>query len=274
MKANKKFLKCSNEFWANVKLVSEKLGYSARRESKLRKYNSDEIKLIYTENGIQFGVKKEKLIEGVVEYLNFRSHILNTKVKNQLMNREEAAREFKKLQEKLNSQKNIIMNRQRGEKRHPAYLSNIVGFLAEDILGAENFKEDTQNLSFTKNNQGITKVFSRRFDGVSPDIVNPIAVWEIKEYYGTTTFGSRVAGTIYETLLDGYEIHEINKNLRIPIKHFLFIDDKYTWWNCGKSYLCRLVDLLHTGHVDEIFFGKEILNEWPKTLRNLKKILL
>ena len=32
-----------------------------------------------------------------------------------------------------------------------------------------------------------------------------MALWEIKEYYYTTTFGSRVADGVYETLLDGLE---------------------------------------------------------------------
>lgn len=35
---------------------------------------------------------------------------------------------------------------------------------------------------------------------------------EIKEYYYTTTFGSRVAGGVYETLLDGMELDELAQN--------------------------------------------------------------
>ncbi len=29
------------------------------------------------------------------------------------------------------------------------------------------------------------------------------AVWEIKEYYDSITFGSRIADGVYETMLDG-----------------------------------------------------------------------
>ncbi len=48
----------------------------------------------------------------------------------------------------------------------------------------------------------------------------------------------------------------------------LFVDDKYTWWNCGKSYLCRLIDMMHTGFVDEVIFGEEVFNRWPKIVKS------
>ena len=44
--------------------------------------------------------------------------------------------------------------------------------------------------------------------------MDPLAVWEIKEYYYTTTFGSRVADGVYETLLDGMELRELAVALR------------------------------------------------------------
>ena len=32
-----------------------------------------------------------------------------------------------------------------------------------------------------------------------------------------------------------------------------------------------MIDILNMGLVDEIFFGKEVTNEWPKTLESIKK---
>jgi hypothetical protein len=32
-----------------------------------------------------------------------------------------------------------------------------------------------------------------------------------------------------------------------------------------------MVDMLHTGHVDEIFFGREVLTDWEPRLRALIK---
>ena len=45
----------------------------------------------------------------------------------------------------------------------------------------------------------------------------------------------------------------------ITVKHYLFVDSHFTWWACGKSYLCRIVDMLHMGYVDEVLFGREVL---------------
>lgn len=68
------------------------------------------------------------------------------------------------------------------------------------------------NLSYVLNvNKELEGIMSRRFDGAFPSTINPILIWEIKEYYYTTTFGSRIADGVYETQLDGYEIKTIRE---------------------------------------------------------------
>ena len=109
----------------------------------------------------------------------------------------------------------------------------------------------------------LVRTFSRWLDGAYPGIHDPYAVWEVKEYYGTTTFGSRVADGVYESMLDGMELKEAAMSHR-PVGHYLIVDDHFTWWVKGKSYLCRLVDILHMGLVDEILFGKEVLERCQK----------
>lgn len=79
------------------------------------------------------------------------------------------------------------------------------------------------------------RTLARRVDGAFPSTINPIAVWEIKEYYYTTTFGSRVADGVYESLLDGMELEEIREHENVEIKHYLMVDDYNTWWNMGRS---------------------------------------
>ena len=44
---------------------------------------------------------------------------------------------------------------------------------------------------------------------------------------------------------------------------YLMVDAKYTWWDCGKSYLCRIIDMLHMGYVDEVLFGREVVERIP-----------
>jgi hypothetical protein len=41
------------------------------------------------------------------------------------------------------------------------------------------------------------------------------------------------------------------------------IDDYFTWWMCGRSYLCRMIDMLHMGYVDEVLFGSEVTKRLP-----------
>jgi hypothetical protein len=204
--------------------------------------------------------------------MNWRAELLNDTVSTLFMDRAEAEAEFTRIRELTSPVKALPMNKQKGEKRHHAYLACLVAMIAENELGPNGFVDDARRLSVLTSSNGLDGIFSRRFDGAIPDTRNPIAVWEIKEYYGTTTFGSRVADGVYETLLDGYEIELAQRDLGRTIYHYLFIDDRYTWWDCGKSYLCRMIDMLHTGHVDQIFFGKEVLSEWPNTIIDLKNL--
>jgi hypothetical protein len=111
------------------------------------------------------------------------------------------------------------------------------------------------------------RTLARRVDGAFPSTVNPIAVWEIKEYYYTTTFGSRIADGVYESLLDGMELEELREHEQIDVRHYLMVDAYNTWWNMGRSYLCRIVDMLHMGYVDEVFFGSEVLKSLPPAVK-------
>ena len=60
------------------------------------------------------------------------------------------------------------------------------------------------------------------------------------------------------------ELKEIREHDGVDVKHYLFLDAHYTWWDCGKSYLCRIIDMLHMGYVDEVLFGYEVVEELPR----------
>ena len=60
------------------------------------------------------------------------------------------------------------------------------------------------------------------------------------------------------------ELKEIREHAGVDVKHYLFLDAHYTWWDCGKSYLCRIIDMLHMGYVDEVLFGYEVVEELPR----------
>jgi len=122
---------------------------------------------------------------------------------------------------------------------------------------------DPRELTTVTRDGAPLRTLARRVDGAFPSAVNPVAVWEIKEYYYTTTFGSRVADGVYETLLDGMELEELREHEGVDVKHYLMVDAHYTWWDCGRSYLCRILDMLHMGYVDEVLFGREVVEALP-----------
>ena len=162
------------------------------------------------------------------------------------------------------------MNKQKAEKKNYAFLTGMVNMLIEANIGAAPCDFDPRSLTTITHDGMPLRTLSRRVDGAFPCVVNPIAIWEIKEYYYTTTFGSRVADGVYETLLDGMELEELETAAQRKVQHILFIDDYFTWWECGRSYLCRMIDMLHMGYVDEIVFGREVLSRLPELARGWK----
>ncbi len=143
-----------------------------------------------------------------------------------------------------------------------AYLTGIVNMLIE--ANTKGLPCDYDPRGLTTFTRGMPlRTLARRVDGAFPSTVNPAALWEIKEYYHTTTFGSRVADGIDETLLDGMEIEEAKQSEGIEVLHYLMVDLHYTWWVCGRPYLCRILDMLHMGYIDEALFGYEVVERLP-----------
>src|SRR5207237_4248459 len=153
----------------------------------------------------------------------------------------------------------------KGAKRAPAFFTGIINMLIEAHADGVVVDYDPRGLTLVTRDDIPFRTLARRVDGAFPTRVNPIAVWEIKEYYYTTTFGSRVADGVYESLLDGMELEELRQETKneIDVKHYLMVDAHFTWWVKGRSYLCRLIDMLHMGYVDEVLFGKEVETRLP-----------
>ncbi len=271
------FAQKDKSFWAYIKLISEKLGYSKRLSNKLRRYTFEEIiNLMKNENistsSILDETNKEATALGrsIVKYLNLRSEIIETYVAPNLMNRNQAKKEFEKAKKRIKPKCHLPLNKQKKEKRHYSYMVGLVNMLTEEALGGYHFDDNPRGLTLITKSKKPVRVLSRWMDGAYPSRIDPIAVWEIKEYYGTTTFGSRVADGVYETMLDGEELKELEEKENIRIKHYLIVDDKFTWWDKGKSYLCRIIDILNSGLVDEVIFGREIIDRWPKIMKSIK----
>lgn len=48
-----------------------------------------------------------------------------------------------------------------------------------------------------------------------------------------------------------------------------FLDAYKTLWEDGKSYLCRIIDILNSGLVDEVIVGREVFRRWPELLESI-----
>ena len=275
VRASPEFKNCDKAFWSNIKSLSQKIGYTIRRQDRFTVPTLEQLILAYDSLGLNRQIIETEnghptaLAELIIKYFTYRADTLEKYVQPRLMNADQAEELFNELRRKYNVSTNITMNKQKGEKAKPAYLTEITNMLiAEHIDGIEFDRDPRELTSFVKDGR-LIRTLSRRVDGAFPSAVNPIAIWEIKEYYHTTTFGSRVADGVYETLLDGLELEDLRKTEHITVQHLLIVDAHYTWWTQGKSYLCRMIDMLNMGYVQEIMFGREVVERLPEIASNL-----
>lgn len=274
MRAFDEFRNEQPNFWASVKFVSEQLGYSS--SGSVNRYSEREIENLWRQRRLSAYANQ---LTKLKQYTDMRANLLNGFVKSNLMTGEEAKEEFDALYPMYKSEHfkcDLPLNKQKGEMKQIAYFTAIINILAEktirDVTGNTReigFDDDPRGLSyFYDNDRGIIGASSRRFDGAYPSINNPSIIWEIKEYYYNKSFGSRIADGVYETQLDGYEFRDLQRAYGYNVYHVLFVDSYHTWWDLGKSYLCRLIDALNAGAVDEIIIGREVFDRWPDLLRN------
>lgn len=273
MKPASKFLKQPKHFWANIRTISQEVGYTERGNGRIKVPSPDEMLVtmeklsLDSSHIIDSNRKLTQLGETLRDYFIYRAKVLNTYVEPRLMDAERAKNIFNELKRELASKISVPMNKQKGSKKKPAYFTAMINMLIEANSNGISFDPDPRTLTTVTVDRAPVRTLARRVDGAFPSPVNPVAVWEIKEYYYTTTFGSRVADGVYETLLDGMELEELREHEKIDVKHYLMIDAHYTWWDCGRSYLCRIIDMLHMGYVDEVLFGYEVIEQLPNIVK-------
>ncbi len=273
MKPDPRFLKQPKHFWANVRTIGQHIGYTVRGAGEIKVPTIAEITRAFEE--LNLSIKHVIGSDGkptdfgrlLAAYFQHRANVLNKFVEPRLLDAKRAKQEFGKLRRELRPNCPLPMNKQTGKKKAPAFLTGITNMLIEANAAGMECCYDPRELTTVTRDGVPVRTLARRIDGAFPNTINPIAVWEIKEYYYTTTFGSRVADGVYETLLDGMELEELREHEGIDIKHYLMLDAHYTWWDCGRSYLCRVLDMLHMGYVDEVLFGLEVIERLPSLVK-------
>jgi|SRR5271157_155118 len=279
MIANQEFLNQPKMFWAYVRTLSQRLGYTVRGKGQIKIPTLSEMKTGLLTLGLDASKVATRndsptpLGNELLKYFTYRARVLNANVQSQLMKVAEAENLYKKLCAEAVHKCPLPMNKQTGDKAKPSYFTGIINMLIADSIGGAGCNYSPMSLTTVTRKGAAVRTLSRRVDGAFPSVVNPIAVWEIKEYYYTTTFGSRIADGVYETLVDGMELEELREKEGIDIKHYLMVDAYETWWEMGRSYLCRMVDMLHMRYVDEILFGREVVDRLPVITKEWLKLL-
>lgn len=273
MRADARFLHQPPEFWANVRLISEKTGYTVRGTGDVKAPTIAEVRKAFGKLGLdpsRIVGSEDALTElgaDLLAYWQHRAHVLNDQVRPNLMEAGDAKAEFDRQFARLQPTVAIPQNKQKGAKRAPAFLTGLVNMLIDHHVEGFPCNYSPGALTSVTRDGVPVRTLARRIDGAFTDVVNPIAVWEIKEHYYTTTFGSRVAAGVYETLLDGFELQELRESEDRHIGHYLVVDGRFTWWDCGRSYLCRIIDMLHMGILDEALFGREVVDRLPALVK-------
>ncbi len=268
MRADDRFKGFDKGFWAHVRSLSQTLGYTDRGKGVIKVPTLAQIlagmeKLELHSKHLVTKGKPTELAANLIGYFTYRADVLNNTVQHQLMTAAQAKTMYERLLAQQTYKLGATMNKQKGEKKQIAYLTAMVNMLIEANCDGLEFDHDPRQLTTITRDGMPLRTLARRVDGAFPSPINPVAVWEIKEYYHTTTFGSRVADGVYETLLDGLELEEMLEQTGIKVDHVLMVDAHYTWWECGRAYLCRMIDMLHMGYVDEILFGSEVEDRLP-----------
>lgn len=267
------FLGLAKEFWATVRAVSERSGYS--EGNRFLTLTATRLQRAFQE----LGLDASDLVEGgefteagqqLADYINYRGDVLTRHVHSALMNAAEAEGVYAELRAAFEPRSKQPRNTQGKAAGAPRYFTCIINMLIEREVG-DDCDYDPQQLTAISVGRKPVRTLARRVDGAYPSAVNPVAIWEIKEYYWTTTFGSRVADGVYESLLDGLELEEMREHTGINVWHGLMIDARDNWWDKGKSYLCRMIDLLHMGYVDEVLFGREVVGRLPELAAEWKR---
>lgn len=270
----------SEQFWFRARFIAEGLGYTSPErkaaQRRLRTYTPDEIQQLFESNGLDISLR-EAIRQS--EYSEARADAADF-ARSMLMTAEEASFEYERFEREAflrgfsweSFPSSIPMNKQKGTKKNVNFLTAFVDISTYFALDGSEYEADYDPrhlLKFTYNKgASLGGVSSRRLDGAISSLFDPLIVWEIKEYYYTTTFGSRIADGVYETRLDGYEFDKFSAIANKRPLHILFTDSYSVWWEQGKSYLCRLIDMLNEGSVDKIYFGKEVLR-WEDDLVEL-----
>ena len=141
MKADPRFLRQTKEFWANIRTISQEIGYTNRGQESIlvptlaqigKAFEKLSLSMnhIVTKNGTLTTFGKT-----LFDYFVFRADLLNNTAQHYLMKKDEAEALFTKIYNTSKLKCPLPMNKQKSEKRNYAFLTCMVNMLIEANIG-------------------------------------------------------------------------------------------------------------------------------------------
>lgn len=265
MFANEKFHGRGREFWSYVRLVSEQAGYQPHGDELVKEYDIDDLRETIEDTGINadpllggFSEPTADLGSDVLDYLNYRSEQVEVAL-DRIRTKDEAVAEFEEFSEGFQMETEQL-NKQGSSE--PLVFANSVNLVLEKETGVDFNPNPRMLPTVLDDEKNLQMTLPKWPDGAFPTARNPLAIWEVKEFYSSTTFGSRIADAIYEIMLFSEELDTLHNETGEEVELYLMTDG-YEAWQSGVSYICRIIDVVNMGYIDAAIFGEEVFTQWP-----------
>ena len=172
MTADIRFRNMPKSFWADVRSISESVGYTDRRKNSIRVPTVGEIKRSYHNLGFDSGHLfgndgPTEIGSDVLAYFTYRAKILHDHIEPRLMDVERAKSLFERHFIELHPKCPIPMNKQRGEKKAPAYFTGLVNMLIESHARGNPCDYDPRRLTTVTKDNAPLRTLARRGRSVS-----------------------------------------------------------------------------------------------------------
>jgi hypothetical protein len=136
LKSDPRFISQPKEFWANVRTISQEVGYTERGTKSIKIPTLLAILKQFEKLGLSAGhiANGDELTDfgkNLFDYFAYRATCLNDTVQGNLMDKAAAEIEFNRLKVQLNPQCPLPMNKQKSEKKNYAFLTGMVNMLIE-----------------------------------------------------------------------------------------------------------------------------------------------
>lgn len=209
----------------------------------------------------EFSVPTTELGDDVLSYLNYRSEQVEVAL-DRIRTKDEATDQFNEYRgdfemdtEQLNKQ----------GSSEPLVFANSVNLVLEKETGIEFNPNPRMLPTVLDSDNNLQMTLPKWPDGAFPTARNPRAIWEVKEFYSSTTFGSRIADAIYEIMLFNEELDTLHNETGSEVELYLMTDG-YEAWQEGVSYIYRIIDILNMEYIDAAIFGEEVFTQWPEVV--------